>query len=57
VIPEAVFGDGVRDVVEIGDPAEFGEGQRAVQPAVLLEGPAQTAVGEHSPVAPAPAAG
>ena len=55
VIPESVLGGAVRDVVEIGDPAEFREGQSAVQSTVLVEGPVQPAVGEHAPVAAAPA--
>jgi hypothetical protein len=57
VVPEPGFGGAVRDVVEIRGPAEFREGQRRVQPAGLVEGPVQTAVGEHPPVEPAPAVG
>src|SRR5438067_568854 len=57
VIPEPVLGGAVRGLVEMSCPPEFVERQRPVEPAVLVEGLVQTAVGEYAPVPAEPAAG
>ena len=41
VVPEPVVRGRVRNLVEVRDPAKFGKGQGAVQPAGLIEGPVQ----------------
>ena len=55
VFPEPVCGGTVRDLVQVGQSAEFGEGQSTVQPAVLVEGQIQPAVRQHAPVEAEPA--
>src|SRR6478672_8117337 len=50
MVPEPCRRGGVRNLVEVGESAEFVEGESPVQSTGLIEGPIQSGVGNDTPV-------